>query len=242
MFAYQQEQDNRFMWLLQRATKTSRGSSSLANATIGRRAFYSTDEDSNEQQKSRESIVRVHQLSSIACVAFFNGATTTTHSSTCRGQQQTPPDLHAWKSKEKDILDRVNASMVDDSVRPSALQPWVRLTFGLAGFLSPPSVRRSILGGMYDGMLDMYTDQLRELHENESKMDDVKSMIKTLRDEREDLLPDNTSPSALVLASLIMTNNNKDGQNNDDASETEMIVASAAKQMTTMFLSMAKRI
>ena len=231
------------MWLLHTRAKTAITriaslSTLRANALVGRRAFYSsTDDDSHQQQQSRESIVRVHQLSSIACVAFFNGATATTHNS--RGEQQTPPDLQAWKSKEEDILDRVNTSMVSDSVRPSALQSWVRLTFGLAGLLSPPSVRRSILGGMYDGMLDTYTDQLRELHENESKMDDVKSMIKTLRNEREELLPDNTSPALLELTSLIIKNNNNEST---DAFEAEKIAAAASKQVTTMFLSMAKRI
>jgi hypothetical protein len=60
-----------------------------------------------------------------------------------------------------------------------------------------------------------------------------------LRNEREELLPDNTSPAPLELTSLIMKNNNNEST---DASEAETIAAAAAKQMTTMFLSMAKRI
>ena len=180
------------------------------HGAIGRHQIHSTI----------DSIVRENQVSSTATSSFFKGL--------ALGSQR--PDIDMWSSTEKQLLDTVHGMMKDTRTRPSLIQPIVKASYAMAGLLvgrvASPGIRDAIVGGLYDSIQDSSTNQLRILHKQNTidTTEDIRSLIKTLRDKRESLSPEghpgtqDTEMSHLLLMRLV--SQEKDTTSSSSSSET----------------------
>jgi len=167
-------------------------------------SFYSTSSNTS----IIDGCLRVDQMSVLAAASFFKGMAMT---------QGSAPDIQSALEMEQSLTEEVSDAMHASSSRPSLLQPFTQACFGAAGVVvgatARATERHSIIAGMYDALVDVYTDQLREIRESGTKSDreeEVRGLLRKLRDIHESSLPDGILPIP-DLVSLSSSTNNKDG-------------------------------
>ena len=189
-----------------------------------------------------DSILRENQVNSTATLSFVQGM--------ALGSQR--PDINSWSSAEKHLLDTVHGMMKDEMTRPSLIQPMVKASYAVAGILvgrvASPDMRDAILGGLYDSVQDSATDQLRALYENNETLDkteDMRSLIKTLRDTREDLVPEvhtGIHDIALGLFSILQGKSDDQEMDIDRIGTAPEVAATLTKHMTSLLTHIAKTV
>lgn len=217
-----------------------------------------TRDENNTVKEELHSMVRVNQVSSLASRALLKGL--------ALGSQRERPDIRSWCSVEEQLLDTVNKHMKDQETRPSLLQPVVRTSYGVAGFvlgtIASPDMRDAVIRGLYDSLAETATDQLRTLHKSkgncgigvmpsEHETEDVRRLIKTLRDQREDLMPDGhqsmQDSDILFRLFTILTETSTTRELGESPGHDSMVtgaagVATLAKQITTLLLQLSKKV
>lgn len=194
-------------------------------------------------------MLRENQVGTTALLALLQGLS---HAS-------SGPDITTRQSTEKNLLERVHCMMKDTMTRPSALQPVVQASFTMAGLVvgrvAGHSIRHAMVRGVYDCLQDSATDQLRTLvvqsrsDNNQMTMHDIKTLVKTLRDTREDLIPEGQPGdhnSDILLTSLLgmMESRAEDGDGNGHHPDTKITAAAAmlTKHITHLLVQSAKTI
>eukprot|EP00889_Picochlorum_renovo_P002691 jgi/Picre1/29721/NNA_005104.t1 len=155
-------------------------------------SYFSTT-SSNHGTDSKDMIdacLRVDHVSVQAVASFFKGMAMT---------RRHAPDIQSALEVEQQLKENVSDLMHASSSRPSLLQPVTQACFGAAGLLVGATARAterdSVVAGIYDALVDVYTDQLREIRESGSKDDTkIRVLLRKLRDVHESSLPDGTLP------------------------------------------------
>lgn len=158
-------------------------------------SYFSTRSSSNHETEKDiiDGCLRVDQVSVQAVASFFKGMAMT---------RRHAPDIQSALEVEERLKENVSDLMHASSSRPSLLQPLTQACFGAAGFLvgaiARTRERDSVVAGIYDALVDVYTDQLREIRESatkdDTKTEDVRGLLRKLRDVHESSLPDGTLP------------------------------------------------
>ena len=219
---------------------TCHGSLSVTMTDLGHHLIHSktTTTTIRNTTNNNDSMLRENQVSSTAILSFLQGM--------ALGSSQRP-DIHSWKCTENHLLETVHGMMKNQMTRPSLMQPVVKASYTMAGLVvgrvARPDIRDAIVHGLYDSVQDSATDQLRTLYEKDSieGKEEMRTLIKTLRDKREDLVPQGpgSHDTEMVFRILSSLNEEKDDRPTITAPE---VAATLTKHMTSLFTHIAKQL